>query len=350
MERDGTVAGVPKGWLNDVPMHLYGFIVESFLYVMQGVIGASLNYNAAEFTGEDGYAPFSVAEFNDIIGSTYTEFVTNGDSREKPIVFHTTQSNRNRNIGWYHVFVYNSREVPTIPLPSHGPSHARRIAAGPNIGRSFRDDFWSGLCRAHHIPGGFQISLKAVLVGHLLVTNYLGMLGGGANFRLTADMIKDLYNKEITPDHHLKDLVGDWTPFLQFVKNLLKAKATLNFRDYPEYIGMQDRRKNDYLEKVRVCQQFQLDGGSGDGVDGELEESISSVIRSGKLVDILNVGIEGMNAEYVRFLINLQERYAVLCEQAWELEVVKIPCISSFCQEAQNIAKTLLDENFRIHF
>lgn len=79
-----------KGWKNDVPRHVYAHIVESFLFVMQAEIEATPNYNAQQYTGPAGYAPFSVEEFNDIIAASYVHFVTNGEESEKPIVFHTT--------------------------------------------------------------------------------------------------------------------------------------------------------------------------------------------------------------------------------------------------------------------
>jgi hypothetical protein len=350
MERDARVGGVSRGWMNDVPLHVYEHIVKSFLFIMQDLIASSPNFNAAEFTGEDGYAPFSVAELNDAIGQVYVDFVTNGVTSEKALVWHTTPSSRNRHLGHYHVYQFNRSEVPSIPIPNV-PTNARLEAAGSKKGRSFPDSFWSALCSTKEIPGlSCVMTLKSILVGHLLVTNYPGLVGD-PNFQLQAPMVKDLYEMNITADHKLKDIGGTWKKFLEFLKNLRKPpKPPLNFQDYPEYIGMTAREKEACLEKVRLCQDFQLEGESGDGVDDVLEERISRVIRSGKLLDIVRVGVSGMNAEYVTFLVNLQERYEVLCQEAWDVEKMKTPCVSSYIQEAKKVAKTLRDENYTIHF
>jgi hypothetical protein len=94
--RDLLPSDDAKGWKNDVPWHVYAYIGESLLFVIQDLIGQSPNYSQQDYMGEARYAPFSVDEFNNVIAATYVKFVTNGDAtREKPIVFHTTQKKRN---------------------------------------------------------------------------------------------------------------------------------------------------------------------------------------------------------------------------------------------------------------
>jgi hypothetical protein len=347
LERNCMADSGSKGWINDVTKKVYEHIVDRFLYVIQDLIAECPNYDVELFTGESGYAPYSVAEFNDITARCYVDFVTNGDLGEKSIIFHTTQSNRNRYLGHYHVFQYNSSEISSIPMPTVALHPRLELAGSKKKGRSFPDVFWSRLCKAYHEDGSFCISLRAVLVGHVLVKMYRDILGGGR--KVDGELMKAIFDYQITADHKTKEFFVNWNSFREFIRNLLRSTGQLNFKDYPEYTGMNQPQKSEHLKKVHLCRNFQLEGVDGNGVNEDLEERISCVIRIGKLCDILNVGLVGMNSQYIEFLLTLQKKYERLCKEAWDLERVKVPIVSSYVQESVKVAKNMLDKNTIIH-
>jgi hypothetical protein len=201
-----------KGWKNDVPRHVYAYIVESFLFVIQDIIGQDTYSNQEEYLGESGYAPFSVDEFNDIIAQSYVVFVTNDVQGEEPIVFHTTEKKRNRNLGWYHVFEYNGTEVPSVPIANMGDEATERIDH-----RICPDNFWADVCKPLDSQGGCRISLRVMLVGHLLVTRYPKVFTGGTISKTDA---KEIHQIQITPDHKVSDLFGDLVRFQENVRNM----------------------------------------------------------------------------------------------------------------------------------
>jgi hypothetical protein len=343
------VSGLPtddaKGWKNDVPRHVYVHIVESFLFVMQAEIETTSNFNPQDYIGEGGYAPFSVEEFNGVISESYVHFVTNGDERQKPIVFHTTQSKRNRNLGWYHVFQPSGIAVPTVPT-----RNVPVIPVEPRIDHRKRPDiFWKTVCNPLDSQDGCQISLRVMVVGHLIVTNHRTIFESGA---LSDTAIKEIFDTQITPDHKVSDLFGDWQRFLGNVNNMIRYKI-VSFRNHPEYPQFPERKRREHRRKVELFREFQMEGVDGDGVNQELQDAIAVALRNGILSEILKLGLKGMNSESVSYLINLHEEFLRRIDNESHLEeqmgLTAEEC-TTYSQKSAALARAWRDADFIITF
>ena len=345
-----SVADAGKGWKNDVTMHLYRFIVFSFLNPVKDLVQTSTAVEGHAEIYPSCFPPFSVQEFNDIIGEEYGLFVTNGDARQIPIVFHTTASNRNRYLGAYHEFHYSGGDLPSVPIPNVAQTQRNQRLQDPDNkqGRTYPDNFWSSVCKTWHTfkPGeqnregkregmpqkiSFEISIKVVLMGHLFLTKCPGLLGGksypGTN------MNRAVFEAQITANHTMGELFRDYKTFQNYVKNC--ERSVLQLRNYPyvDLINNNEHERLTCLEKVKLCENFQLGGANDDGVDEELKEKISQSLREGKLLPILNVGLLGMNDEYIEFMIKLENIYRATVDNEWD--GVPVTYIKT-CKEIEN--------------
>jgi hypothetical protein len=311
---------------------------------MRDLIEAVPGYSARdEGSRNSGYLPFSNEEFNDIVAQVYVSFVTNNDPTQKAIVYHTTQSNRNRYLGEYYVFEYNGSEMVSVPDPT-GARLPRREQAQDKNGRTFPDVFWSILCNASPpaslmgvgrvVP--FTIAVRAVLVGSLLLKFDPNILG--RQKAISKDTIKEIYAMQITENHTIQDLCPDFAKFSTFVKNC--ADGCLQFRSHPyQQPNFTSEKRQQHLGKVALCRNFQLEGSNRSVLGEGLEDSISVAIRHGKLLQFLELGLRGMNNEYVEFLLRLQHLYEVTVSVAWDTEKIKLPLTSSYRREAQKVAE-----------
>lgn len=332
-----------KGWKNDVPRHVYVYIVDSFLFQIQEIIESQgANYNAQDYMGDSGYSPFSVDEFNDIIAVTYVEFVTNGSGvGEEPIVYHTTERMRNRYLGWYHVFEYNGTEIMSVPIPNSQEGETEKIDK-----RFCSDNFWSDVCKPLEKEAGCYISLRVMVVGHLLVTKYSADLTEKG--RPSDRAVKEIHQTQITPDHKVCDIFGDWKRFRENVRNMFR-NDTINFLNYPSYSQICDQRKKEqHRRKVQLFEDFQLEGVNGDGVDQSLEDEISVAIRNGKLSDIILLGLRGMNSAYVSYLIQCHKEFGNRVERASRLEAQTESETTTYRSKAAKLAKEWCDPEFTL--
>jgi hypothetical protein len=282
-----------------------------------------------------------VIEFNNIIAKCYVDFVTNGDEGELPIVFHTTEKVRNRNLGQYHVFVHNGHEVPSVAIANIADEPAERIDH-----RFSADYFWNDVCKPWDREGRCTISLRVMVVGHLAFTRYPKVFTGKS---LSRGDSKDIHGMHITPDHKVRDLFGDLPRFQENVRNIFRHKMVA-FRNYPEYpeFNNDESKQRELRRKYELFEHYQLHGVNGDGVDEQLEERIIVAIAEGNLSAILKLGLHGMTSDLVSYLIDAHQEFVRRIEIASSLENVETQ--SSYRKKAANLAKEWCQPDFILRF
>lgn len=99
------------------------------------------------------------------------------------------------------------------------------------------------------------------------------------------------------------------------------------------------------MKRVQLCQDFKIEG-EDEWVGAALDGRISHVISQGKLVPILEVGLEGINREYVEFLLKLQGNYEIYFHRNCQAE--GLDC--SPRKVAENLAKEWREIDFVLPF
>jgi hypothetical protein len=332
-----------SGWKNDIPGLVYEHIVGSFLNVMQKKmqeqISSNTDFDVQDITGDRGFDPFSIEEWHDVIGQVYVEFVTNGNSNEQAIVYRTSPSKRNKNLGEYCIFNYSQYPLSSIPVEN------RRVPViapqGDKKGHSMSERFWSPLCDVEHIilasdgtqKLSFTISLSVVLVGSLLLKLEPRILGAVDKITVTKLHKEKVYGMQITPDHKVSELFPDFNLFSQFVKN--KERTIWKFKESP-YAHMKEMEKQKHEAKVSLCLNFQFDP-QNDVINGEIDAQIKHAISERKLIPILKQGMLGMNTCYVNFLLTMRTNYLLCVKNNLEEEMVRNP-IASHCKASQEVS------------
>jgi hypothetical protein len=283
--------GTDTGWKHDIPRMLYQHICVRLLFKMSG---------RPDYVPGDGiHEAFSINEWNDAIGKVYVPFFTDGDLSESAIVYHTTRLRRNRNIGLYQIYEYHPNQLPSIPLPL-----ADVATVSTEVDRrSCPDVFWSALCQVQCVSPSFKINLRTVLLGSLLLKLEPQLLGRG-NATLSQPLKKKLHRMQITVDRTVSDFVPDFKILNDCVKN---SKKIWLFERNP-FANFEANLKEKHLKIVKLCQNFKIEG-EEEGVGDPLDGMITQVISQRKLLPILEMGLQGMNGEYVEFMLKLQGHY-----------------------------------------
>lgn len=294
---------VDSGWRKYGPRRLYNYITD-FLRQMQRLVNES-DDSAPISQGNLDHAPFSLNEFHHFLAQQYGKVLTSGDSTQTPVVYHTTHSKRNRNIGWYHSFEYDSSPMETIPDPSQNQPEVVQGTKPPP------DRFWCDICSTD--TDGYHMSIGHILVGKLVLTHFPQLVGRQGS--ISAREIRELHKTRISNEHTLEYLFPDARRFATFVKNCLSK--TLKWRLHP--FEPSDASENQKLQhKYEVCSKFQIECTPG-GLDPELAGAIQSALNERKLKNILSVGWQGVNTECIFFLHGLhifyQQECAGLCER-----------------------------------
>lgn len=214
------------GWKTYVPRLLYEHIVSDFIQPMQRHLENATNVNMESIRSNRGKEPYSLEEFHDIIAHEYDYVLTSANPSEKAIVYHTTPSNRNRNVGWYHVYEYHMLTVETIPDPVANEAHQEQRTA------TYRDYFWTGLCSLDLFSNdvSVRISVGHLLVGKLVLTMFPSG-DGPLKSSLSVPERRQLYSAQISEDHTMSDLWPNFDQFVNFVKNCLQK--TLKWKLHP---------------------------------------------------------------------------------------------------------------------
>jgi hypothetical protein len=314
-----------SGWRKYGPGMLYKYITD-FLLQMQRLLNESADFDLEEISGDGGHAPYSLNEFHDFLAKEYGRVLTNEDSTQNAVVYHTTVSRRNRNVGWYHVFEYNSHPIATIPDPIQNQPEVEESTRAPP------DCFWWDICSTH--VNGLRISVAHVLVGKLILTHFPKILQD--KISLSPKDIKQLQTKKISNNLTLQYLFPDSRHFHDFVRNCLRS--TLKWKLLPFDSNLPDFHELEL--KKEICSNFQMEC-SDEGLDQALELNIQEAINERKLPRIISVGSRGMNSDYILFLQSLhlcyKEQCAELCSQG----------IGSR-QASSDIKKQWLNENYEI--
>jgi hypothetical protein len=147
---------------------------------------------------------------------------------------------------------------------------------------------------------------------------------------------------QLTVDHTVADLVPDYNKLHECVKNT-KSKVWL-FEKHP-FNGLGEKHKRKQLKIVQLCQGFKIEG-EAEGVGAPLDERISHVISQGKLLPILEVGLQGMNREYVEFLLKMRRNYVIAFQQNCQAQ----GATCSPRKVAQNLANQWREPDFVLPF
>jgi hypothetical protein len=255
--------------------------------------------------GDGIHEAFSINEWNDAVGKAYVPFFTDGDESERAIVYHTTRLKRNRCIGVYFIYEYHPNQLPSIPLPLADVA----MVSTQVDRRSCPDVFWSALCQVQCASPTFKINLRTVLVGSLLLKLEPQLLAPGIA-TLSQPLKMRLHRMQITVDRTLSDLVPNYNTLHDCVKN---SKKIWLFERHP-FTNFQANHKKKQMKILQLCQCFKIEG-EEEGVGDPLDAMISHVIRQGKLLPILDIGLKGMNGEYVEFLLKLQSHYEIAVQE-----------------------------------
>jgi len=288
-----------SGWRKYGPGMLYTYIT-SFLLRMQRLVNESADLDLEAISGDGAHTPYSLNEFHDLLAEEYGSVLTNGDSTQKAVVYHTTPSKRIRHVGWYHVFDYNSHPIASIPDPLQ--QNVPEVAQRPT------DCFWSVICST--FVDGLQISIGHVLVGKLLLTHFPNVLQTGT---ITQNEMLQLHKKDISNFHTLEYLFPDYKWLQTFVKNCLVRTLKWKFLLTPSH-----PEREVILQKKEICSNFQMEC-IDEGLDPELQQTIQDAINERKLESLISTGSRGMNSDYILFLhglrISYHEMCAVLCSR-----------------------------------
>jgi hypothetical protein len=253
-----------------------------------------------EVLGDGPYGPWTIEEFHGAFGFQYDLFLTNNLLGLRPVVYHTTVSNRNRNPGWYWEFKYNKRSIEEIAEPVATQDTSAEV-------KQPADYFWATLCEVKITDeerNSVSISIGHILVGKMILTHFKDLLGTN-NVVLSPILMKQLYEKKISENHTLMDLWPDFDKFTNFVRSAMRK--TFQWKSHP-FSAMNKILQTKFLQKHQICHLYQIEG-IGQGVDDELEEQIDLVLKERKLMPILKVGALAMNSQYVDFLFELRELY-----------------------------------------
>jgi hypothetical protein len=312
------------GWKTYVPRLLYEHIVTTLILPMQRLLENATDVDIQSITGVRGYGPYTLEEFHDIIALQYQCMLTNGDTSQKAIVYHTTLSNRNRNVGWYHIYEYNMHPIEVVPDPIQNEGNGEQ--------RSFGDYFWSGICYhddmvnipGRELPACVRLSIGHILVGKLVLTHY-GHHLGRMESRLTVEEVTFLHGHRISEHHTMKDLWPDSKQFSDFVKNCMKN--TLKWEKYPftNVSGLSGKQRSELIAKHEVCHRYKVHG-IDQGIDDQLKESITAAMMEKKFLPLLDLASKGMNSEIAFFLMAthdfLNEQCVQLCNEAMSSQKV----------------------------
>jgi hypothetical protein len=293
-------------WKNYVPGLSYEYIVTSFLLPMEKLFNKTPNLDLEGIiSGDRGHVPYSLEEFHDLFAEQYEMVLTNGDSTQKAVVFHTTTSKRNRNVGWYHVYEYNRHPIADIPDPIQDPQHNAQVRRNQKP-----DCFWTGICTP--LVDYFSMSIGHILVGKLVLKHFPNVLGSSYASLLKDEEIRMLHGKQISNSYTLEYLFPDYKQFRTFVRNCLKK--TLKWHLFP-FTTTSDVQDSFRLKCMHViCSQLQLECFEG-GLDLTLVETIEASIVGRKLGNLLLVGCTAMNSNYILFLKGLHTFYLQWCAE-----------------------------------
>jgi hypothetical protein len=185
-----------------------------------------------------------------------------------------------------------------------------------------------------------------MVIGHLLVTNYPQVFDDGSV--LNTD-VKEIHQKQITPDHKVCDLFGDWKCFRENMRNMFRYEI-VSFKNHTHYPKMDKRKRREHLRKVQLFQEFQLDGVNGDGVDQALQDRIAAAIGNGNLSEVLKLGLKGMNSDYISFLIEGHEEFLRRVATASHLEEQRQSSVATksttYRKKAYKLAKEWCEPDF----
>ncbi len=289
-----------SGWSKYGPRLLYQYIT-SFLCRMQRLVNESADLDLEAISGDGGLSPYSLNEFHDLLAKEYGSVLTNGDSTQKAVVYHTTPAKRIRNVGWYHVFEYNCHPIATIPDPIQN-----QMEVAPKSPNSTADRFWCNICSTY--ADGFSLSIGHVLLGKLILTHFPDVLQNGY---ISAVKVQELQKKNISNDYTLEFLFPDFRQFAGYVRNCVKK--TLKWRFLSQTSGSE---KHILLRKKEICSNFQMEC-TDEGLNADLQDAIQHAINERNLRTLISVGFQGMNSEYILFLHGLHiffiQQRAVLC-------------------------------------
>jgi hypothetical protein len=299
------------GWRTYVPGLAYQYIVTTFVVPMRKRVEESPNLDVGSILGTNGFPPWSLEEFHDVIGSQYEFFLKNGDPNPalKAVVYHTTVSSRNRRPGWYHVFEYNAHTIADIPNMVENADTQTEL-------KKPADYFWPGLCKfrvtvplsdaawAGASGRDLDISIGHILIGKMILTYYESLLGT-PKVILSPNELKTLHVKKISTNHSLLDLWPDFIQFSNFVRNCMKN--TFKWQVHP-FDGLKEEERIVLDFKYQMCVSYQIEGISG-VVNDQLKQEMNQAISNRMLTPILVVGGQGMNSQYVKFLLELRVLY-----------------------------------------
>jgi hypothetical protein len=289
-----------SGWRKYGPGMLYKYIT-SFLLQMQRLVNESADSNLEEISGDGGHAPYSINEFHDTLAKEYGRVLTNEDSTQSAVVYHTTPSRRNRNVGWYHVFEYNSHPIATIPDPIQNQPEVEQSTRAPP------DCFWGDICTAD--VDGERISIAHILIGKLILTHFFPIINQKGK-TLSKPDVEQLYQKKIGNNLTLDFLFPDFQRFQTFLKNCFRNNLTwklLPFQSDTPNLESQQHRKE-------ICSNFQMEC-IDEGLDPELEDNIQQAINEKKLPRLISLGSRGMNSDYILFFHGLHIYYTQQCAE-----------------------------------
>jgi len=303
------------GWRTYVPGLAYQHIVTTFVVPMRQRVVESPRWDVRAILGTHGFPPWSLEEFHDVIGSQYESMLKNGDPNPalKAVVYHTTVSSRNRRPGWYHVFEYNRHTIFDIP------NLVEKAESQTELKKKPADYFWPGLCKIRvTVPlssptdgvsvgasgRDLDISIGHILIGKVFLTYYQSLLGT-PKVILSPNDLKALHVKKISTIHSLSDLWPDFIQFSNFVKNCMKK--TFKWQYHP-FDGLKEEEQVVLQFKYEMCVSYQMEGISGVFNDN-LKQQMNQAISTRMLTPILVVGRQGMNSQYVDFLLELRVFY-----------------------------------------
>lgn len=297
-----------------MPGLAYQHIVTTFVVPMTKRVEESRHLDVGAILGPRGFPPWSLEEFHDVIGFQYDSFLKNGDPNPslKAVVYHTTVSSRNRRPGWYHVFEYNAHtifDIPTLVENADTQTELKKPA----------DYFWPGLCKIRvTVPlssppdvaslgarvRDIDISIGHLLIGKMILTYYQSLLGT-PKVILSPNELKTLHGKKISTHHSLHDLWPDFIQFSNFVKNCMKN--TFKWQEHP-FDRLKEEERMVLEFKYQMCVSYQIEGISS-GFNDQLKQQMNQEISSRMLNPILVVGGQGLNSQYVDFLLELRVFY-----------------------------------------
>ena len=136
----------------------------------------------------------------------------------------------------------------------------------------------------------------------------------------------------------MKDLWPDSKQFLDFVKNCMKS--TLKWENYPftSVSVLSGKQRCELIARYEVCHRYKIHG-IEQGIDDQLEESITAAVREKKFLPLLDLASKGMNWDIALFLMKthnfLNEQCVQRCNEAMSSQKV-----------ASNLRKLWCGENY----